>query len=71
MRALILVILATLLLAVAFFAFFPQESLVLLGDVGGPRTVGLKMDDTATHVLWVIGGASLVAAISAYMKAFT
>lgn len=71
MRALMLVVLATMLLAVAFFAFFPQESLVLLGDVGGPRTLGLKMDDLATHVLWVIGGASLVVAIGTYAKAFT
>jgi hypothetical protein len=71
MRTLFLVAIATILLVIAFFALFPEEALGVVGDVGGPYTIGLTMDDRATHIRWIVGVVSFIAALSTYVRAFT
>jgi len=70
-RTLLLTVFATVLLAIAFFAFFPEMALTMLADGGGPRTVSLVMDDKATDIRWIIGVVSFCAAVGTYVRAFT
>jgi hypothetical protein len=62
---------ATLLLAVAFAAFFPEAAVITLSSLAGNYTVGLSMDGAARDIFWVIGILSFITAIWLYIKAFT
>lgn len=61
---------ASLLLVVAFAAFFPQVAVTEIGDFFGMHTIAFSIDDTATDILSVIGAVSFFAAIAIYVKAF-
>ena len=62
---------ATLLLAIAFAAFFPYFAVGVVGDLTGVHTIGLSVDDKTQDVLWFVGAAAFFVALRFYMTAFT
>ena len=71
MRSLVLIVFATLLVIVGFVMFFPEESIPMLGDMAGYRTVVFTVDGTAKFVMQTIGVVSFFAGVATYVKAFT